>query len=163
MGRDEIVADWVRGLIARVRSAYRARRLDRARRCIRCGGLATMECTACGALACDRCWLPSIETGEIAVLCLDCTGSRTPAPRARFDAVASARSGAVILGWIVGGIAAWVGWREGPSAAWRFVAVLFEPAILLGLVPLAFLLGALRSVVVRSLDGLFRSPSKRAS
>lgn len=163
MGRDELVADWVRGLIARVRSAYRARRRERARRCIRCGAPATMECTACGALACDRCWLPSIETGEIAVLCLDCTGSRTPSPAARFDAVASARSGAVILLWILGGIAAWVGWRQGPRAGWRFVATLLDPGILLGLVPLAFLLGALRSVAVRSLDGLVRSPSKRSS
>ncbi len=161
--RNPLVADWVLRVATRIRAALRARRRDRGERCIRCGAVASAVCTACGSLACERCWLPSIETGELAILCLDCTNAPRPRPRGRFDAIETARSGAIALAWMLGGLALYAGWKHGAAGAWRVVALVFDPGILLGLVPLAFLVGTVRALVIRALRAALTSPSHRSS
>lgn len=113
---------------------------------------------------CDGCWLPSIETGEAAALCLDCIapGSAQRGSRSRSDPTRLFRNGARILGAILVALFGLASWRHGWSGAWRVVAALLDPTILLGLVPMAFLLGALRSVLVRSLRAPVKDPSRRA-
>jgi hypothetical protein len=160
MRHDEIMAEWAVRLLARCRAAYRAYRRERSQRCIRCGERAAGSCQACGALVCNRCWLPSIETGELATLCLDCTAAPARAMGQRSDAVATLRSGTVTLGWTIAALGAWTYWGHGADGPRRLIAVLLEPTILLGLFPLAFLLGVLRNLLIRSLRGALKSPSK---
>lgn len=159
MRRDEILAKWVLRLLTRCRRTYRAYRRKRSQGCIRCGIRAAGSCQACGALVCNRCWLPSIETGEIAALCLDCTAAPAQTIRHGSGSVATLRTGAITLGWALAALGLWTYWRHGTAGPWRLVVVLLDPAILLGLLPLAFLLGVLRTLLVRSLRGAVRSPS----
>lgn len=164
LDRDDLMADWLRRWLRRAVVALRARARSRRRACIRCGAPATVACRACGALACDRCWLPSIEAGDAAALCLDCIapGSARRDPRSRSDPARLFRDGARMLGAIFVALLGLACWRRGWSGAGRIVAVLFEPAVLLGLVPMAFLLGALRSALIAALRALVTDRSRRA-
>lgn len=162
MRRDEIVAPWVIRLLTRCRAGCRAYLRKRRQRCIRCGAPAAGECDACGALTCDRCWLPSIETGQVAALCLDCTAAPRSFAPGRFDPAGSIRSGVVALGWLLAAVTTWAYWTQGARGSWRVIASLLDPGMLLGLVPLAFLLGGVRALLIRFLQALVRSPSKQS-
>ncbi len=58
--------------------------------------------------------------------------------------------------WSVAAIAAFAYCQHGWSGPWRLVATLLQPAVILGLVPLAFLLGAIRIALSKALRAAFR-------
>jgi hypothetical protein len=145
-------------------------RLERRRRarqhaCLRCGARATSTCVACGARICASCGVLSIETGEVSTLCLDCTS----APRAavgRVRSLAAAphlfRDGARTLGWMLLAAAAVAYWRRGWAGPRQIAVMLLEPAVTFALVPLAFLIGAVRAGLGRALRAFLSAPSDRA-
>lgn len=49
-------------------------------------------------------------------------------------------------------------WQHGWAGPWALVAMLLQPAVLLGLVPLAFLLGAVWVGLLRALRALVSAP-----
>jgi hypothetical protein len=90
----------------------------------------------------------SIETGMVSALCVDCSaGSRRgqPASAAKIDAADLFRSGFRMTAWTVAVVAAIAYWQRGIFGLQRTAMALFDPAILFALVPLAFLLGAVRA------------------
>jgi hypothetical protein len=58
---------------------------------------------------------------------------------------------------------AWSYWRWGWAGAWAVLGALFDPSIVLGLVPLAFLLGAVRLAVVSAVRALLRGSVRPSS
>ena len=126
--------------------------------CLRCGRPAGVTCHACSALVCDRCWVLSIETGAALPLCLDCAPGRRSEPRSLGGHPAQMfRSGARALLAVIAGLVLYGYWRYGWPGAWRVIATLLHPAVTLGLVPMAFLLGAFRSAAMTTARVLFRS------
>jgi hypothetical protein len=142
-------SDVLEGARRAVRDYVRARREG----CLRCGRKASLTCPACGARVCDRCWLPSIETGSVAFLCLDCiapAAAKRSTSLARVRPAELFRAGTRTFAWVAA-VALVVAYLEyGWSGPWRLVAALLDPTITLALVPLAFLLGAVRVGVVRA-------------
>ncbi len=53
-------------------------------------------------------------------------------------------------------VTAWSYWRWGGSGAWAVLGALFHPSIVLGLVPLAFLLGAVRLALLSAMRALLK-------
>jgi hypothetical protein len=163
--RDGSLTEPLAGLVERSKAALRRYRRRRASACLRCGKTASVTCSACGARVCDRCWLLSIETGSAASLCLDCIA---PGMSSRVSGNRSLPSEIFRVGGrtLIGGLAAAAGvlyWQYGWAGLWVLVGTLLQPPVLLGLVPLAFLLGALRVGLLRALGAVFsgspRSPS----
>ncbi len=140
---------------------YRRRRREEA--CLRCGRLAQAVCRACGARVCDRCWRLSLETGAPAFLCIECFASDPPGrPGRPFGGAETFNAGVKILLIALVGLVGAGYWEGGWSGLWSVVGALLHPAMVLGLVPLAFLLGAIRSAllhVVRALVTGFGRPS----
>jgi hypothetical protein len=76
----------------------------------------------------------------------------------RSDPAAVFRAGVrLVLGFAVA-LAALAYWREGWSGSWRVIAAFFEPAAVLALAPLVFLVGAARIGLVRLFRALFKEP-----
>jgi len=73
----------------------------------------------------------------------------------RLDAGTAFRSGARTLVFALAALGALSYWQRGWAGPWRVVAVLLHPSVILGLVPLAFLLGAGRIALVRAVNNLF--------
>jgi hypothetical protein len=147
-------------LLERGLRALRRHGLRRANACVRCGRPYSTNCQACGAKVCDRCWILSIETGAPAILCLDCTQpSRARPPEGRLEAAETFRSGARTLALVIVAIGALSYWQHGWAGPWRVAALLLQPSITLGLVPLAFLIGAVRIAAVRALGALLKDRS----
>ena len=73
------------------------------------------------------------------------------------------RSGMRILGVAIAGVTIFAYWRSGWSGVWAVVASVFNPAVVLGLVPLAFVLGALHLVLVRGLRALLKGSDRRSA
>jgi len=70
------------------------------------------------------------------------------------------RAGMKILAFTIA-LATAVGyWRSGWSGAWAVVGGLFDPAVVLGLIPLAFVLGAANLVLLRLVQSLLRSSAR---
>jgi hypothetical protein len=163
--RDGSLTEPLAELLERSRAALRRYRHRRASACLRCGRTATTSCSACAARVCDRCWVLSIETGSAASLCLDCIAPGSS------NCVSDARprpSEVFQLGGrtLLGGLAAAAGvlfWQRGWAGPGVLMTTLLQPAVLLGLVPLAYLLGTLRVGLLRALRAivseLLRSPS----
>ena len=90
----------------------------------------------------------SIETGMVSALCVECSaGSRTrrpPSGAGKIDAAELFRSGARLTAWLMVAVAGFAYWQRGAAGLARTAVALIDPAILFALVPLAFLLGALR-------------------
>jgi hypothetical protein len=70
------------------------------------------------------------------------------------------RSGMKILAVLIAGVAVFGYWRSGWSGAWAVLGKVFDPAIVLGLIPLAFVLGAIHSVVLRLVRSLVRGSTR---
>ena len=84
----------------------------------------------------------------ISALCVDCSaGSRRkqPATAGKNDAAELFRYGLRMTGWAIAAVAALAYWQRGIAGLQRTAIALVDPAILFALVPLAFLLGAVRS------------------
>ncbi|MGH7897766.1 MAG: hypothetical protein ACREQQ_07430 [Candidatus Binatia bacterium] len=157
---DEPLYEWARRLTRWSRLLYARYRRRRRYACIRCGNAARMSCRACGARVCNRCWVLSIETGAPAALCLDCVSStvaaRSPS-RGRPHPSELLRAGARTLAWLLGAVAAVGFWQHGTAGIWRVLAFLLQPAALLGAVPLALVLGAIRIALGKSLTAILAS------
>ena len=67
------------------------------------------------------------------------------------------RAGARVLLAVVAALVAYGYWIRGWAGAWSVIATMLHPAITLGLVPLAFLLGTLRQAAVAIVRALIRS------
>lgn len=162
--RDSSLTAPLTRLVQRSTVALRRYRKRRASGCLRCGGVASVTCSACAARVCDRCWLLSIETGSAAALCLDCIVPSSPnrLPGYRTEPAGVFQAGARTVAWACVATAGVLYWEQGWTGPWRLVAVLLQPAVLLGLVPLAFLLGAFRTAALRALRAIFREPSDRS-
>jgi hypothetical protein len=72
------------------------------------------------------------------------------------------RSGMRILGITIASLSALAYWRSGWSGAWTVLGSLFHPVIVLGLIPLAFVLGALHFVLLRGLRSLLKGLARRS-
>jgi hypothetical protein len=70
------------------------------------------------------------------------------------------RSGMKILALVITSVTVFGYWRSGWSGAWAVLGKVFEPAIVLGLIPLAFVLGAIHQVLLRGVRSLLRSSSR---
>jgi hypothetical protein len=150
--------------LSRCRQALDRRARLRERACLRCGRPATTVCRACGARVCNRCWDLSVDSGSPARLCIDCLPSDRPRRLAsRLHGGQIFRSGARILGLAIASVTGLAYWRSGWPGAWAVVGSLFNPAIVLGLVPLAFVLGALHLVLLRVLRSLLRGSVRRSA
>jgi len=66
------------------------------------------------------------------------------------------QAGASLVLWSLAAIAAFAYWQHGWSGPWRLVAILLQPAVILGLVPLAFLFGAIRIALSKALRATLR-------
>jgi len=143
---------WVRrGLVA-----WRRRQRRRERSCVRCGVPAAGICPACRSRVCTDCSILSIETGSPIALCLGCsgaTGFRTGFVRPRFSPWLLFRRGAALLLLVIA-IAAGVALeRHGWAGAWRVLLAVLHPAVLLGILPLALVLGGVVTLLRRLLFG----------
>jgi hypothetical protein len=153
---DEPLSRWLWRTVRLLRLArYRAAE-RRKLACFRCGEVvSTGSCAACRALVCERCSIDSIETGELARLCLDCArtaGGRPALPKLRRDSIAVIRRGARIE-VVLAAVTAALAWRaSGWSGVASFAAFLVQPGVLLGIVPLAWLLGAIATAVRRAVE-----------
>ena len=67
------------------------------------------------------------------------------------------RAGARVLLVVVTALVAYGYWIRGWPGAWSVMATMLHPAITLGLVPLAFLLGTLRQAAIAVVRALFRN------
>lgn len=164
--QDDIFPDRWGGLLRRARRAYRDYLRTRREGCVRCGRRASLSCPACGARVCDRCWLPSIETGSVAFLCLDCIAptARPRSPRlGRVRPAELFRAGARTFAWGLGVALVFSYLEYGWSGPWRLIAALLDPAVTLALAPLAFLLGAVRVGLVRAVRGVLSAGSRPTS
>jgi hypothetical protein len=70
------------------------------------------------------------------------------------------RSGIRILALLVAGVTAFGYWKSGWSGAWAVLGKVLEPAIVLGLIPLAFVLGAIHLVLLRVVRSLVRGSTR---
>ena len=105
----------------------------------------------------------SIETGSAFPLCVDCVAAphRKGYGRIGTDTAELFRSGARLLAGGIGGFVVYGYSRAGLPGAWAVVAVLLQPAVTLGLVPMAFLLGAVQRGAVIVVRWLFSDDSSR--
>lgn len=145
-------------LARRVRMAWRRRRRRRERSCVRCGAPAAGLCPACGTRVCADCSVLSIETGSPVALCVGCsgtTGFRGGLVRPRLSPWLLFRRGAALLLLVVVVSAGLALERDGWPGAWRVFLTVVHPAVLLGLVPLALVLGGLVALVRRLFFGSF--------
>jgi hypothetical protein len=90
----------------------------------------------------------SIETGMVSALCVDCNagtrrGQRTSA--VKIDAAELFRTGLRMIARSIAAVAAIAYFERGIVGLQRTAIALFDPAILFAIVPLAFLLGAVRA------------------
>jgi hypothetical protein len=110
--------------------------------------------------------LPSIETGAVASLCLDCIAPR-PVSRSPSQAQPSPaevfRAGARTFAWGAGAALAFSYFKYGWAGPWRLLALLLDPTITLALVPLALLLGTVRVGLVRVVRGILGARSRPPS
>jgi hypothetical protein len=92
----------------------------------------------------------SIETGSALPLCLDCVapGGSAARQRAGIKAAEIFRSGGRLLVAGIGALAVYAYSRDGWQGVWRVAATLLQPAVILGLVPMAFLIGAIQRAAV---------------
>ena len=67
------------------------------------------------------------------------------------------RAGARVLLAVLAALIAYGYWIRGLSGAWSVMAIMLHPAMTLGLVPLAFLLGTLRQAAIAIARALFRN------
>jgi hypothetical protein len=67
------------------------------------------------------------------------------------------RAGARVLLAVVAALVAYAYWIRGWAGAWSVMATMLHPAMTLGLVPLAFLLGTLRQAAIAVARALIRS------
>jgi len=156
----DVPEESLEGLLERGLRMLREYSRRRGRACLRCGRPYSTSCRACGAKICERCSVLSIETGTPAVLCLDCTRpSRARPAETRFDGGTAFRTGVRTLLFVLVSLGMVSYWQRGWAGPWRIMAILLQPAITLGLVPLAFLLGAGRIAIVRALHALFTDRS----
>jgi len=65
-----------------------------------------------------------------------------------------------ILGVVITSVTTFGYWRSGWSGAWAVLGKIFEPAIVLGLIPLAFVLGAIHLVLLRVVRSLLRGSTR---
>jgi hypothetical protein len=99
---------------------------------------------------CADCAVLSIETGIPVAICLGCNAGSFPSSGiAGLRTRLVFRRGATLLLLSVACIGAVVLERDGWSGLGKVVLTLLHPYVLLALVPLAFLLGAITSVLVR--------------
>ena len=154
----------LRGLVRRVSVALRRYRRRREAGCLRCGETATATCRACSARVCDRCWLPSIETGTAAVLCLDCIApGQSRVSAARTSPTDAFRCGARALAASFVAASLVLYWRNGWPGVWRLAAALLQPPVLLALVPLAFLIGSVGMRLARAMRAIVSRRSRLSS
>jgi hypothetical protein len=102
----------------------------------------------------------------VASLCLDCIApqaARRSSSQARVSPAEIFRAGAGVLTWGVGAALIFAYFEYGWSSPWRFVAVLLDPTMILAVVPLAFLLGAVRVGLVRALRRILSARSRLSS
>ena len=67
---------------------------------------------------------------------------------------------------LVGALAVSAGvfyWQHGWAGGWILIGTLLQPAVLLGMVPLAFLLGAVRVGLLRVLRAVLSQPPRSPS
>ncbi len=165
-GGDESALPGLDRVVRWSKALYRRWRRAREQSCVRCGSRAAQTCEACGALVCDRCWILSIETGAASALCLDCVASSTSSrakATGRVEGAEIFRSGLRLLGAMIVAIAALSYWQRGWSGPRGVLLALLQPAVTFGLVPLAFLLGAIRLWVLRLVAALARSSAGRSA
>ncbi|MGH7818457.1 MAG: hypothetical protein ACREQ9_01665 [Candidatus Binatia bacterium] len=143
-------------LLRAARLAWLRRSRRRERGCVRCGAPSDGMCPACGARVCAACSVLSIETGSAVAICLSCSGAAAgggSAPRPPVRPLHLFRTGASLLLLGIGAVAALALQREGWPGAWRVILTVLHPSVLLGLVPLALVLGAVVSLGRRLLVG----------
>lgn len=131
-------------LVRATRLQWRRWRRRRERSCVRCGAPAVGMCPACRSRVCVGCSVVSIETGAPVGLCLTCAGDASAGPPAsRSSPWLLFRRGAGFLFLLIAVTVVYALEREGWRGAWRVILTVLHPAVLLGLVPLALVLGAL--------------------
>ena len=153
-------------LLRRYRLAVGRYRRRRENACLRCGRAAAVVCRACGARVCNRCWRLSFETGSAMRLCIDCLapgGAGPPRARGRAGSSEMLRAGVKILVVAVAAIATASFGKQGWPGAWAVIGTLLHPSIVLGLVPLAFLLGAIWLVLFSAVRALLKGRAGRSS
>jgi hypothetical protein len=143
MRRDDSPAE---RLVRGARLAWMRHNRRRARGCVRCGARTEAICPACRSRICADCSVISIETGTPIAICLSCSGTSSSTAGQRVLRVRPwelFRSGASLLLLLLLVTAGLALMREGWSGAWRVLLTTLHPSVLLGLVPLALVVGAI--------------------
>jgi hypothetical protein len=164
-GRDDPLLPGLDRWVRHWKAVYRRRKRARGAVCIRCGEVATQTCEACRAAVCARCWVLSIETGMVSGLCLDCvagSGEKRKAAGSALQGPALFRSGLRMVAWMIALTVALGYWQRGADGVRRIVVGLLDPAIVFALVPLAFLLGAIRVRFLRLVRAFLSERSAKA-